>query len=204
MNLRWLHVAAFVIVVVNWLVFGGFFLLRKRPPRQEAKTADRSSIPGIVLQGFAYAAVWAMERPRWTSIVPLPGLLEMAPPLVAVALSAASTWLTFAALRTLGKEWSLEARLVEGHRLVTAGPYGRVRHPIYTAMCGKLLATGLVVSHWIGLLTGLLLIGIGTAIRVRSEDKLLRAEFGAAFEAYARAVPAIVPNLFAPGHAPPA
>ena len=205
MNLRWLHITAFVIVVVNWLVFAGFFLLRKRRPRQEAKTSDpRASVPGIVVQGFAYAAVWAMERPRWTSIVPLPRLLELVPPLVAVALSAASTWLTFAALRTLGKEWSLEARLVAGHRLVTAGPYGRVRHPIYTAMCGKLLATGLVVSHWIGLLTGLLLIGIGTAIRVRSEEKLLRAEFGAAFEAYARAVPAIVPHPFARGYTPPA
>src|SRR5690242_5815083 len=135
MSLRWLHVAAFVIVVFNWLVFGGFFLLRTRPPRQQAKTTDRSSIPGIVFQAFAYAGVWAIERPRWTSIVPLPGLLELVPPLVAVALSAASTWLTYAALRTLGREWSLEARLVEGHRLVTAGPYSRVRHPIYTAMC---------------------------------------------------------------------
>src|SRR5258706_16051917 len=103
MNLRGLHVAAFAIVVLNWLVFAGFFLLRKRPPRQASKQTDRASVPGIVLQGFAYAAVWAMERPRWTSIVPLPGPLELVPPLVAVALSAASTWLTFAALETLGK-----------------------------------------------------------------------------------------------------
>ncbi len=137
-----------------------------------------------------------LERPRFTPIVPLPGLLEAVPPLAAAVLSIVSVRLTIAAVRTLGKEWSFEARLVEGHRLVTAGPYSRVRHPIYTAMCGKLLATGLVLSHWIGLLAGVVLISIGTAIRVRSEEKLLRAQFGAEYEDYARRVPAIVPRLF--------
>ena len=56
---------------------------------------------------------------------------------------------------------------------------------------------GLVVSHWIGLLGGIVIFAIGTAIRVRSEEKLLRAHFGAEYEDYARRVPAILPRPLA-------
>ncbi len=63
-------------------------------------------------------------------------------------------------------------------------------------MLGKLIATALVISHWIGLLAGLVIFCIGTAIRVRSEERLLRTQFGAAYDDYARRVPAIIPRPF--------
>jgi protein-S-isoprenylcysteine O-methyltransferase len=110
-------------------------------------------------------------------------------------LSAGSVWLCISAIRTLGQQWSLAARVLEGHKLVTEGPYSMVRNPIYTGMLGMLLATGLAVSHWIGLLIALVVFGFGTAIRVRSEAALLRETFGEEFEEYARKVPAVIPYL---------
>jgi len=59
-----------------------------------------------------------------------------------------------------------------------------------------LLATGMAISHWIGLLIAVIVFAIGTVVRVRSEEKLLREAFGAEFEAYASKVPAVVPLLF--------
>ena len=47
------------------------------------------------------------------------------------------------AIKELGKQWSFQARLIEDHKLVTSGVYQIVRHPIYAAMLGKLLATGI-------------------------------------------------------------
>ena len=85
--------------------------------------------------------------------------------------------------------------MVEGHKLVTQGPYSVVRNPIYTGMLGMLLATGLAVSHWIGLLIALAVFSIGTAIRVRTEAALLRETFGEEFENYARKVPAVIPYV---------
>jgi protein-S-isoprenylcysteine O-methyltransferase Ste14 len=35
---------------------------------------------------------------------------------------------------------------------------------------------------------------VGTAIRIRSEEKLLREAFGEDFEAYQRYVPAVIPR----------
>ena len=59
-----------------------------------------------------------------------------------------------------------------------------------------LLATGLAISHWIGLAIAIIVFAIGTMIRVRNEERLLRAAFGAEFDDYARRVPAVIPFLF--------
>src|SRR5438034_10719831 len=113
-----------------------------------------------------------------------------------MVMAITTVWCCSTAIRALGKQWSLAARLVEGHKLVKEGPYSVVRKPIYTGMFGMLLATGLAVSHWIGLLMAILVFAVGTAIRVHSEERLLRGAFGEEFEAYARKVPAVVPFLF--------
>jgi protein-S-isoprenylcysteine O-methyltransferase Ste14 len=116
--------------------------------------------------------------------------------LAAILAAIGSVWLITAAVKTLGKEWSLTARLVEGHKLATSGPYAYVRHPIYTGMLGMLVATGLAFSHWVALLAAVPIFFLGTIIRIRSEERLLRGAFGDQFEDYTRRVPAIVPGLY--------
>jgi protein-S-isoprenylcysteine O-methyltransferase Ste14 len=37
---------------------------------------------------------------------------------------------------------------------------------------------------------------VGTLIRVRVEERLLREAFGSEFEAYARNVPALIPGIY--------
>jgi len=113
-----------------------------------------------------------------------------------IGVAAASVWLVWAAVRHLGKQWAVAARLVENHKLITTGPYSYVRNPIYTGMLGMLIATGLAMEHWIALIVAVVLFAIGLVIRVRSEEKLLRAAFGEEFEEYARRVPAVLPGIY--------
>jgi protein-S-isoprenylcysteine O-methyltransferase Ste14 len=63
-------------------------------------------------------------------------------------------------------------------------------------MFGLLLATGLTMSRWTTLLVASAVFVAGTLIRIRSEEKLLRQAFGAAFEEYAREVPALIPGIY--------
>src|SRR6185503_7448353 len=156
---------------------------------------ESGSLFGVALQGMSYGLVWGVRRPIFTPIV-FGTAISMLTGLLAICAAVSSVWLITIAVRTLGKEWSITARLVEGHKLATSGPYALVRHPIYSGMLGMLLATGLAITHWAALLAALLTFLIGTTIRVRSEEKLLREAFGEQFETYARRVRAIVPGLY--------
>lgn len=186
---------AFMMVMVSWVTFAASFLFLKKPPAPPDKKRDPLSIVGIILQGVSYLIVWTIRRAWFTPILSWNKSVAIALAILTMILSAGSVWLCISAIRTLGQQWSLAARVLEGHRLVTEGPYSVVRNPIYTGMLGMLLATGLAVSHWIGLLIALVVFGLGTAIRVRSEAALLRETFGEEFENYARKVPAVIPYL---------
>lgn len=189
---------AFGAVMLSWLAFVvvfALFLGQKAPSAPDSKR-EPTSIVGIAMQGVSYAVVWMLRRPPFTPIVSSSKIVEVALAGLTMALAIGSVWFVSAAVRTLGKQWSITARVLEGHKLVTEGPYSVVRNPIYTGMFGMLLATGLAISHWIGLLIAIVVFAIGTAIRVHSEEKLLREVFGENFEAYARKVPAVVPFLF--------
>ncbi len=137
-----------------------------------------------------------MPRQHQTAILPLGYWFQFLNTILVVAVIIVSLWIMAASLRALGKQWSLQARVLENHKLVREGPYRFVRHPIYTGMLGMIVAGGLAWSHWSGFLAALLLFAIGTAIRVRSEERLLREQFGAAFDDYKRSVPAVVPIKF--------
>jgi protein-S-isoprenylcysteine O-methyltransferase Ste14 len=65
------------------------------------------------------------------------------------------------AVRTLGAQWAYVARVTEGHRLVTEGPYRWVRNPIYSGMLGMMLATGLAVSSWMAFPIAIVVFGVG-------------------------------------------
>ena len=185
-----------VMVMVCWFVFALTFLLRKNPAAAPDSKRDRSSIPGVLLQALSYAIIWTVRRPLVSPFVSFSKTLALLLGIVAIVSAIVSVFIVMAAVKTLGKEWSITARVVTDHKLATEGPYRFVRHPIYTGMLGMLIATGIAVSYWPALLVALVVFFLGTAIRIRSEERLLRETFGLEFETYARSVPAIVPGLY--------
>jgi protein-S-isoprenylcysteine O-methyltransferase Ste14 len=137
--------------------------------------------------------VWALQRPFGTTIVPASRLGALLLLALAATLALFGAWLASAAVRALGRQWSLTARVVEEHALITTGPYAIVRHPIYTSMFLLLVATGVALSHWIGLLLGAAVFVAGTVARIRVEDRLLSQELGEPYRQYAARVPALFP-----------
>ncbi|KAH9933027.1 uncharacterized protein B0H18DRAFT_674679 [Fomitopsis serialis] len=118
--------------------------------------------------------------------------------------------------RTLGRLFTFEVSIREGHKLITEGPYQYVRHPSYTG--GILSATGLGLMYiapgsWIrecGILAtrggkiaawtyvAAFLYGSASLVqRAPQEDVLLKKQFGEEWEAYAKRVPyRILPYIY--------
>jgi protein-S-isoprenylcysteine O-methyltransferase Ste14 len=183
-------------VMACWLGFAWILVVGKRQSAKVEMERNAISHAGFFVQGIGYGILFAAARPFFSPFVTMSKIAELIVGVVTIGVGVASVWFCLAAAQTLGKQWALVARVVEGHELVMEGPYGIVRNPIYLAMFGMLIATGLAVSSWQGFILGTIVFLAGNEIRIRTEEKLLRGAFGVKFEEYERRVPAFLPRLF--------
>jgi protein-S-isoprenylcysteine O-methyltransferase Ste14 len=95
----------------------------------------------------------------------------------------------------LGRNWSGVITIKQGHRLITGGPYRFVRNPIYTGLLVAAFGTALMAGTADAFI-GCLILFLGFLIRVRREESMLHGEFGAEFDRYKAAVPALIPFLY--------
>ena len=182
-------------MVAGWLGFGVLFA-RYRPRsrgRSAAVGPARGWRVGSLIQGVGFALAFSIQRPNRCTLAATGSTLDLALAVLVVALMCLSIGLAVGAVRTLGRQWAVGARIIEAHELVTTGPYAWVRHPIYAGMGGMLIASGLVLSSWWALAAAIAFYGAGTVVRVRAEEKLLLDAFGDEYRAYRARVPAVVP-----------
>ena len=185
---------SFVAVIISWFVFAGVFIFRKKPESEPDSRRAPKSMIGLILQGIGFFPVWSIRRqPNFSPFIDGQFILNICLQILAVSIAAFSVWMAMSAVRELGKQWSLEARLTENHKLITSGVYQIVRHPIYTAMLGMLASTAIVFSFWYVLIAAAIVFFIGTKIRTIAEEKLLREAFPDEYKEFSEKVPAFIP-----------
>jgi len=93
----------------------------------------------------------------------------------------------------LGALWSGNITTKAEHRIVDSGPYGIVRHPIYTGLLISLYAT-LAAKGTVPGVVGAAIITLGLWIKARLEEGWLSTELGEdAYAGYRRRVPMLLP-----------
>jgi protein-S-isoprenylcysteine O-methyltransferase Ste14 len=114
---------------------------------------------------------------------------------VGIALYAFGGCLRMWPVFVLGKRFSGLVAIQPGHTLEMHGIYGLVRNPSYLGMLMNMLGWGLVFRSWFGvMIAGLLLIPL--VGRIRAEERLLRAHFGAEYEAYCARTWRLLPGIY--------
>jgi protein-S-isoprenylcysteine O-methyltransferase Ste14 len=180
-------------IVLGWVVLCLVMLVHRRFRSERLAERAPGTWLGIIVQALGFSAIWTLRR---AAVASQSGLWVS---VAADAFGVGAIALGIAAIWTLGRQWSVAGRVLPDHTLIRHGPYAYLRHPIYTAMFGMLLATGVSMSSWLGIAAGTALFVAGTTIRVHFEEKLLRQRFGVAYEEYAANVPAFLPTLAAGG-----
>ena len=177
-----------------WVVVfvGAIALVRAARVRDEGKSAkkSRTSAVGILIQciGFVSCAAGPVRL-----VLPWSAPLSLICTAVVALLGGGAVAIFIAATRAMGKNWSVVARTRSDHELVRTGPFAIVRHPIYFALLLYMLSLAVAFGHTAQLLLAVPLYCAGTFIRIREEEKLLRAQFGEDHARYVREVPAFVP-----------
>ncbi len=107
--------------------------------------------------------------------------------ILSIAFIGAGFWL-------LSSAWKVLYAAQKNHTLAMVGPYSRIRHPQYVAFV--MIMFGFLLQ-WPTILTLLMFpVLLYMYLRLaRHEEKMVRAEFGAAYERYSAHTPAFIPYL---------
>ena len=102
---------------------------------------DRRAMIGIIIEAVGFAEIWSNKRTDPFLFVNGGDILATFISISGVLLAIFSAWMLVSAIRTLGKQWAVAARITNDHELITTGPYRYIRNPIYTGFLGMLIAT---------------------------------------------------------------
>lgn len=164
--------------------------------RQEVIYRGLAVVGGILLfeglSGSPRSSLLGLILP-WRNVVLVPVSRPVAVGLLGcvVAGQAFAWW----ARLHIGRLWASGVSRKADHHLVDTGPYGLVRHPIYTGVGFALLATAASEATVTALL-GAFVIILSFYIKASLEEHFLRDELGSeVYQAYARRVPMLIPFI---------
>jgi protein-S-isoprenylcysteine O-methyltransferase Ste14 len=178
---------------VLWLLWGVYWWAQSRGVKANvwAESAPSRLMHVVPLVVAALLLVWDL---------PLFGLNErilprsMATFWVGFILAVAGLLFTVWARRHLATNWSGDVTIKEGHELITSGPYGWVRHPIYTGLLLGFVGSAAAVGEWRGLVA-LIVVGLALWRKLRMEERGMRQLFGERYVAYEERVSALIPFI---------
>ena len=179
---------AWIAWFVSWWLAAGWSNPTVKQPEAGREIPYRLVvIAGIILLAGLYPHRFSSELVLWRTGVTLGWAM--------VALAVAGFLFMWWARIHLGKLWSAGVQLKADHHVVETGPYGLVRHPIYTGIIVAGFASAILRGTVAGFL-GALLMTVSWYIKARMEERFLREQLGAEnYDAYARRVPMLVPFL---------
>lgn len=177
--------AASGLLLVGAYIAGGNVSPGVREDRSNRWVVGAFAVIGL-LSGFfpAYTdriGFWIMdgEAIRWLGIA------------LYVVGGALRLWPVF----VLGDRFSGLVAIQPGHKLVTEGIYGVIRHPSYLGLLVNSLGWGLAFRSGVGVLLMVALLPPLIA-RIRAEEALLGAQFGDEYEAYRRRTSRLIPGVY--------
>jgi protein-S-isoprenylcysteine O-methyltransferase Ste14 len=191
----WLRWSPHVLIVLSWAVFALYWLVTalgsKRPARTESSGGRIGHIAFMVV-AFYLLCDSAPPFLDWLNrrFVPDEGSIDWL-----------GAWLTFGgvlfaiwARATIGKDWSAEVQIKEGHELIRSGPYAYIRHPIYTGILLAVAGSAVSIGEYRALLACAVMC-VGFARKAKKEESFLAAEFGPAFQEHRRRTGFFLPRL---------
>lgn len=105
-------------------------------------------------------------------------------------------FLTLAAIRGLGTNWSLAIEIKESGTIVKQGPYRFIRHPYYLGVCLELLGFTLFLNSYYTLLYMVIFPLPLLVWRAVLEEKVMLREYKNAYQSYRTEVGSLMPLIF--------
>lgn len=96
----------------------------------------------------------------------------------------------------LKKQFTVQVSIVQEHKLVDIGIYGKIRHPAYLGFLVSLFGIGLASGNWVSLILLVVLPLGGILYRIHVEEKALARYFNSEYQAYASRTKRLLPGIW--------
>jgi protein-S-isoprenylcysteine O-methyltransferase Ste14 len=181
----------FVLAAVGWVLFSAYWEIAAK---NAAPVKSSESSGSRALHVFLANVALLLE------MTPIRGLGRFLPASSLImagglVLEAMGLFVAVWSRRNLGRNWSGEITIKVEHQLIRSGPYKLLRHPIYTGLLTMYAGTAIVTGEWLGII-GVIVAAFAYWRKIRLEEAVLRAAFGADYDAYCRETWALAPGLF--------
>ena len=185
------HPALIALVIVGFVLTGvALFSGGNLSPGEREDKGNRWVLAafGVIGLLLAYVPAYTDRTDVWT-------LDGDAIRWLGVVLFAAGGALRIWPVFVLGRRFSGLVAIQSGHTLVTSGVYGVIRHPSYLGLLVNALGWALAFRSGVGVLLTAFTIPPLIA-RIRAEERLLRAQFGDAYDAYRSRTSRLLPGIY--------
>ena len=182
----------FDVVAGAWWVFEFLMHARQAPRTSAEQPGDRTS---AAVSLSLYLGIIAAVVLGHFGHLPWPGGSTW-PVVTGIVLVLTGTAIRAWCIATLGRFFQFHIQVLEGHQVVTGGPYRFVRHPSYTGLILVLAGFGFASGDILGLVAAVAIIITGLTIRMRAEEQQLTAALGPEYELFAATRKRVLPAVW--------
>ena len=176
-----------IIFVLTYAIFGSIRIYyRKQTLGRESEKEESLRDPQTIFLSIVILAYFAtmfiyILLPDWIFWAHLD--LHILIRWFGVALGVLSIGLLTWIHQTLGRQYAAKLEIQKEHALIEAGPYKKVRHPMYTVFISFSLAVALISSNLLILIFAIL-IAIPFHWIAQKEERMLTDQFGEDYLSY--------------------
>ena len=191
-NKPWIDPSPMWIAAAFWAWFEIYWTLKASGATAARSSESRASRAVHTRLFMASILLYFLSVPGLNGHV-LPSARWVVP--AGAVIQASALWFAIRARKTLGKHWSGELTVKEGHEIVMSGPYRVLRHPIYTGILGMGLGTAVISNSWHAFI-GFAVMSFAYWRKIRMEERWLLDHFGSAYAEYRAKTWSLVPLIF--------
>jgi protein-S-isoprenylcysteine O-methyltransferase Ste14 len=188
---------AFIAIFAPMFSITGYFRRKARRSGEIIPRAREGKFSMLLRSLFAapiYLSFLAyMIHPEWMrwSSISLPIWLRW----LAIAVGLGMLPVLYRVVSTLSNNISETVFTKKDHKLVTLGPYRRVRHPLYSVATIIFVSLGTVAANWFIIVMAILIIIVIALIVVPEEEAHLIGKFGPEYREYMKRTGMLAPPV---------
>jgi len=184
-----------LIAIINTFWVGSEILLGVfvRAKDNASEKLDRSSLRYLWITIIISVLVGVLLGLRGIGRV---GNVGMRLSIIGIAILLIGLGIRWAAIFTLGRYFTSDVAIIEGHRIIEKGMYAYVRHPAYAGALLSFIGLGLSYSNWLSPIIMTIPIFMAFRYRIKVEEEALIGAFGDDYISYMKRTKRLLPGIY--------